>query len=145
MNLIGKIIMGLVQNLKKKFNNWVDITLAELCSAYIKQLAKQTSKKRGNSLSTEYSRSRLMTEHRSTTIVTSSQDTSEKIIMKLDETDDIVDQVRDWSVDKIESAELVGDKIALYAEFEEWIELDDETAIEILSSGTKAVDKDSEK
>ena len=50
----------------------------------------------------------------------------------------------DWSVDKIEEAELVGDKIALYAEFEEWIELDDETAIEILSSGTK-VDKDSKK
>ena len=65
--------------------------------------------------------------------------------MKLDKTDDIVDQVRDWSVDKIESAELVGDKIALYAEFEVWIELDDETAIEILSSGIKAVDKDSEK
>tara|TARA_R100001463_G_scaffold23017_1_gene55124 strand:- start:359 stop:553 length:195 start_codon:yes stop_codon:yes gene_type:complete len=64
--------------------------------------------------------------------------------MKLDKTDDIVDQVRDWSVDKIEEAELVGDKIALYAEFEEWIELDDETAIEILSSGTK-VDKDSKK
>ena len=136
--------MGLVQNLKKKFSNWVDITLAELCSAYIKQLAKQTSKKRDNSLSTEFSRSRLVTEHRSTTIVTSSQDTSEKIIMKLDKTDDIVDQVRDWSVDKIEEAELVGDKIALYAEFEEWIELDDETAIEILSSGTK-VDKDSKK
>ena len=136
--------MGLVQNLKKKFNNWVDITLAELCSAYIKQLAKQTSKKRGNSLSTEYSRSRLMTEHRSTTIVTSSLDTSEKTIMKLDKTDDIVDQVRDWSVDKIESAELVGDKIALYAEFEEWIELDAEIGIEILSSGTK-VDKDPKK
>ena len=65
--------------------------------------------------------------------------------MKLDKTDDIIDQVRDWSVDKIEEAELVGDKIALYAEFEEWIELDDETAIEILSSGTKAVDKDSKK
>ena len=136
--------MGLVQNLKKKFNDWVDITLAELCSAYIKQLAKQTSKKRGNSLSTEFSQSRLVTEHRSTTIVTSSQDTLEKTIMKLDKTDDIVDQVRDWSVDKIEEAELVGDKIALYAEFEEWIELDDETAIEILSSGTK-VDKDSKK
>ena len=136
--------MGLVQNLKKKFNNWVDITLAELCSAYIKQLAKQTSKKRDNSLSTEFSQSRLVTEHRSTTIVTSSQDTLEKIIMKLDKTDDIVDQVRDWSVDKIEETKLVGDKIALYAEFEEWIELDDETAIEILSTGTK-VDKDSKK
>ena len=133
--------MGLVQNLKKKFNNWVDITLAELCSAYIKQLAKQTSKKRNNSLSTEYSRSRLMTERRSTTIVTSSQDTSEKTIMKLDKTDDIIDNVRDWAVDKIEAAEPVGDKIALYAEFEEWIELDDEESIEILSSGKKIVDK----
>ena len=65
--------------------------------------------------------------------------------MKLDTTDKIVDHVRDWSVDKIEEAELVGDKMAIYAEFEEWIELDDETAIEILSSGIKAVDKDSEK
>ena len=43
--------------------------------------------------------------------------------MKLDTTDEIVDHVRDWSVNKIENAELVGDKIALYAEFEEWIEL----------------------
>ena len=65
--------------------------------------------------------------------------------MKLDKTDDIVDQVRDWSVDKIEDAELVGDKIALYAEFEEWIELDDEDSIEILASGTKIVDKDPKK
>ena len=65
--------------------------------------------------------------------------------MKLDKTDDIVNQVRDWSVDKIEEAELVGDKIALYAEFEEWIELDDEIGIEILSSGTKGVDKGSKK
>ena len=137
--------MGLVQNLKKKFNDWVDITLAELCSAYIKQLAKQTSKKRGNSLSTEYSRSRLMTEHRSTTIVTSSLDTSEKTIMKLDKTDDIVDNIREWSIDKIANIEPVGSKMAIYEEFEEWIELDDETAIEILSSGTKGVDKGSKK
>ena len=135
--------MGLVRNLRKKFNDWVDITLAELCSAYIKQLAKQTSKKRGNSLSTEYSRSRLMTEHRSTTIVTSSLDTSEKTIMKLDKTDDIVDNVRDWAVDKIEAAEPVGDKIALYAEFEEWIELEDEDSIEIISSGIKKLPEES--
>ena len=46
--------------------------------------------------------------------------------MKLDKTDEIVDHVRDWSVDRMEKTELVGDKIALYAEFEEWIELDDE-------------------
>ena len=64
--------------------------------------------------------------------------------MKLDKTDDIIDNVRDWAVDKIEAAEPVGDKIALYAEFEEWIELDDEDSIEIISSGTKIVDKPEE-
>ena len=125
--------MGLVQNLKKKFNNWVDRTLAELCSAYIKQLAKQTSRKRDNSLSTESSPSLLTTERQSTTIVTSSQDTSEKIIMKLDETDKIVAHTREWAINKVESAELVGDKIAIYAEFEDWIELDDVENIEIIS------------
>ncbi len=125
--------MGLVQNLKKKFNNWVDITLAELCSAYIKQLAKQTTKKRNNSSSTESSLNPLTTERQSTTIVTSSQDTSEKIIMKLDTTDKIIAHTRDWAIDKLESTELVGDKIALYAEFEEWIELDDVENLEIIS------------
>ena len=65
--------------------------------------------------------------------------------MKLDKTDEIVDHVRDWSVDRMEKTELVGDKIALYAEFEEWIELDDEDSIEILASGTKIVDKDPKK
>ena len=53
--------------------------------------------------------------------------------MKLDTTDEVVAHVRDWSVDKIENAELVGDKIALYAEFEEWIELDDIEELEIMS------------
>ena len=137
--------MDRLKNLRKRFNNWVDITLAELCSAYIKQLAKQTSKRRDNSFLKEYSLNHLATEHRSTTIVTSSPATSEKTIMRLDKTDEIVDQVRDWSVDRMEKTELVGDKIALYAEFEEWIELDDEDSIEILSSGMKIVDKDSKK
>ena len=136
--------MGRLQNLKKKFNDWVDITLAELCSAYITQLAKQTSKKRNNSLLKTSSPSHLTTEHRSTTIVTSSQDTSKKTIMRLDKTDEIVDNVRDWAVDKIEAAEPVGDKIALYAEFEEWIELEDEDSIEIISSGTKIIEKPEE-
>ena len=125
--------MGLVQNLKKKFNNWVDRTLAELCSAYIKQLAKQTSRKRDNSLSTESSPNRLTMGHQSTTIVTSSPDTSEKIIMKLDDTDKIIAHNREWAIDKVESAELVGDKIAIYEEFEDWIELDDVENIEIIS------------
>ena len=125
--------MGLVQNLKKKLNNWVDRTLAELCSAYIKQLAKQTSRKRDNSLLTESSPNLLTTERQSTTIVTSSPDTLEKIIMKLDSTDEIIAYTREWAINKVESAELVGDKIAIYAEFEDWIELDDVENLEIIS------------
>ena len=125
--------MGLVQNLKKKLNNWVDRTLAELCSAYIKQLAKQTSRKRDNSLSTESSPNHLTMGHQSTTIVTSSPDTSEKIIMKLDTTDEIVAYTREWAINKIEGSELVGDKMALYAEFEDWIELDDVENLDIIS------------
>ena len=125
--------MGLVRNLRKRLSNWVDRTLAELCSAYIKQLARQTTKKRDNSLQTTYSQSPLTTERQSTTIVTSSLDTSEKTIMKLDTTDEVVSYVRDWSVDKIEEAELVGDKMAIYAEFEEWIELDDVEELDIVS------------
>ena len=125
--------MGLVQNLKKKFNNWVDITLAELCSAYIKQLAKQTSKKRDNSSSMESLQNNLTMVHQDTIIAISSQDISEKITMDQVMTEDIVAHIRDWSIDKIEDATLVGDKIALYAEFEEWIEIEDEDDLEVIS------------
>ena len=48
-------------------------------------------------------------------------------------TEDIVAHIRDWSIDKIEEATLVGDKIALYAEFEEWIEIEDEDDLEVIS------------
>ena len=53
--------------------------------------------------------------------------------MKLDTTDEIVAHAREWAIDRVESAELVGDKIALYAEFEDWIEIDDVDNIEIIS------------
>ena len=126
--------MGLVQNLKKKFNNWVDITLAELCSAYIKQLAKQTTRKRNNSLSTECLQNNLTTARRSSTIVTSSQDTSEKIIMELDKTDEAVSQAREWSIDRMDNGNLsYEDQSALFAEFEEWIDLEHENHLEVLA------------
>ena len=125
--------MGLLTNLKKRFNNWVDRTLAELCSAYIKQLAKQTSKKRDNCSSMESLQSNLTMVHQDTIIAISSQDISEKITMDQVMTEDIVAHVREWSIDKMESAELVGDKIALYAEFEEWIEIEDEEDLEVIS------------
>ena len=125
--------MGLVLNLKKRLNDWLDRVLAELSSAYITQLAKQTSRKRDNSLSTESSLNPLTTEHQSTTIVTSSPGTLEKTIMKVDSTDDIVAHIREWSIDKVESAESIGNKDAIYKEFEEWIELEDENELEIIS------------
>ena len=125
--------MGLVRNLKKRLNDWVDRVLAELSSAYITQLAKQTSRKRDTSLSTESSLNPLTTEHQSTTIVTSSPGTLEKTIMKVDSTDDIVAHIREWSINKVESAESIGNKDAIYKEFEEWIELEDENELEIIS------------
>jgi len=125
--------MGLVRNLKKRLNDWGDRVLAELSSAYITQLAKQTSRKRDNSLLTESSLNPLTTEHQSTTIVTSSPGTLEKTIMKVDSTDDIVAHIREWSINKVESAESIGNKDAIYKEFEEWIELEDENELEIIS------------
>jgi hypothetical protein len=52
--------------------------------------------------------------------------------MKLDSTDEIIAYTREWAINKVESAELVGDKIAIYAEFEDWIEIDDVDNIEII-------------
>ena len=61
-------------------------------------------------------------------------------------TDDIVAHTREWAIDKIEEAELCGDKIALYAEFEDWIELeerDSDEDIEIISLDILDDDQDS--
>ena len=77
----------------------------------------------------------LTTVHQDTIIATSSPDTSEKTTMRTEKktTDDIVAHNREWAIDRLESAELVGDKIALYAEFEEWIEIEDQDDCEIIS------------
>ena len=136
--------MARALNLRKRLSNWVNKILVELSYHYIIQKAKQTSRKRDNSSSKEFLPSHLATEHRSITTVTSSQDTSEKTITILDDTDKMVDSIREWSINKIANIEPVGSKFAIYEEFEEWIELDDEESIEILSSGKKIVDKPSE-
>ena len=122
--------MGLVRNLKKRLNNWVDITLAELCSAYIKQLAKQTSRNRDNSSSMESLPNNLTMVHQDTIIAISSQDTSEKITMEL--TEDIVAHARAWSIDRLDNHDLsYDDQKALLSEFEEWI--DPEGDVEIMA------------
>jgi hypothetical protein len=48
-------------------------------------------------------------------------------------TDDMVAHIREWSIGKVESAESIGAKDAIYKEFEEWIEVDtDDEDIELL-------------
>ena len=121
--------MGLLRNLKKRFDNWVDITLAELSSAYIKQLAKQTSRKRDNSLPMEFLQNNLTMEHQSTIIAISSQDTSEKITSEEIEP---VAQIRQWAIERLEAAASIGAKAAIYEEFEDWIELDDKDEVEYM-------------
>ena len=133
--------MARALNLRKRLSNWVNKILVELSYHYIIQKAKQTSRKPDNSSSKEFLPSHLATEHRSITTVTSSLDTSEKTITILDDTDKMVDNIREWSINKIANIEPVGSKFAIYEEFEEWIELDNEESIEILSSGKKIVDK----
>ena len=126
--------MGLVRNLKKTLNCWVDKILVELSLAYIKQLAKQTSKKQDNSSLTESLPNPLTQGDLPTTIVTSSAGTSEKIIMM--ETEEIVADVRQWVISKVEEyngkgVDRIYDQLAIMAEFEEWI--DPKEDLEIVS------------
>ena len=117
--------MGLVQNLKRTLTNWVDKILVELSCLYIKQVAKQTSKKQDNSLSTESLPNHLTQEDLPTTIVTSSAGTSEKTIMM--ETEDIVSEVREWAIGKVQEynskgIERIYDQMAIMEEFDEWFD-----------------------
>jgi len=116
--------MSLFRNLKKKLNNWVDKILVELSYHYIKQRAKQISKKPDNSLSTESSQKALTTENQHSTIVTSSTDTSEKITMNAQIHP--LAQVKEWSINRIHKLAEGGvesqfDAVAIAEEFDEWI------------------------
>ena len=126
--------MGLAQNLKRILNDWVDKTLVELSSAYIKHLAKQTSKKQDNSSSTESLPNPLTQEDLPTTIVTSSAGTSEKTIMM--ETEEIVADVRQWAIDKVaeyngKGVDRIYDMLSIMAEFDEWF--DPQEDLEVIS------------
>ena len=117
--------MGLVQNLKRTLTNWADKILVELSCLYIKQVAKQTSKKQDNSLSTESLPNHLTQEDLPTTIATSSAGTSEKTIMM--ETEEIVSEVREWAIGKVQEyngkgVERIYDQMAIMAEFDEWFD-----------------------
>ena len=62
--------------------------------------------------------------------------------MELKTTEDVLAYNREWAINKVESAELVGDKIAIYAEFEDWIEIDDVDNIEIISIENETTNED---
>ena len=117
--------MGLVQNLKKTFNDLGDRILVALSCQYIKHWAKQTTKKPDNSLQTKSSPSPLTQEDLPTTIATSSAGTSEKTIMM--ETEEIVADVRQWAIDKVQEyngkgIDRIYDQMAIMAEFDEWFD-----------------------
>ena len=40
-------------------------------------------------------------------------------------TDEMCAYLREWAIDKVEEVESIGAKDAIYKEFEEWIEIDD--------------------
>ena len=124
--------MGLVQNLKKTLSNTASRILAELSSSLHKTKGKtnfeETRQLFGNNVLTES----LDDGTPDTTIATSSQGTSEKIIMEKT-TEEIVSHIREWSLERIADMhdEVAGthhdigqldDAYAIYQEFEEWIE-----------------------
>jgi len=123
--------MGLVRNLKKILSNTVDRILAELSYLYILQKAEPTTKRQDNYFITKSLQSPLTTGHRSTIIVTSSQGTSEKIIMELT-TEDIVASVREWSMERMDNTNHENAR-AIYEEFAEWIDIEGTEELDIMS------------
>jgi len=114
--------MGLVQNLKKMLTSWAEKILVELSYHYIKQRAKQTSRRPDNYSPMASSQSPLTTENQRSIIATSSTGISEKIIMNAT-TEDIVAHVRTWSLDRAADMSIPKeDARAILAEFYEWIE-----------------------
>ena len=128
--------MGLVQNLKKTLANWAERILVELSYHYIKQVAKQTSKRRNNSSSMEFSPSPLTTESQDIIIATFSADTSEKTTMNTT-TEEIVAYVRNWSLERAADKSVSKDDArAIIEEFCEWIDPEN-NEIEIYSFESK--------
>ena len=119
--------MGLVQNLKKILKKLVtEYFSREKFFPSTKQREELTSKRQDNSLSTESSRNPLTQENQHTTIVTSSADTSEKIIME--RTTEPVPVIREWSISRIHELadgdiEAQFNAVAIAEEFDEWINI----------------------
>ena len=63
-------------------------------------------------------------------------------------TDEMAAYLREWAIDKVEEVESIGAKDAIYKEFEEWIEIDDNDedmellVLEPLEDIIKEIDED---
>ena len=114
--------MGLVRNLKKTLTNLAEKILVELSYHYIKQRAKQISERPVNSSNTMSLQNHLTTENQHSTIATSLEGSTEKIIMTAT-TENIVVHVREWSLDRAADMSInKEDARSILAEFYEWIE-----------------------
>ena len=139
--------MDRVRNLSKTLKKLGKKISEEISSHYTKQKEKQTTKKQDNSLQTTYSQSHLTESSPNTIIVTSSQDTTEKITTtKM--INEPVNLVCNWSIEKInELAESQNDydrlnAMAIGEEFYEWITADDEVEYIFLSDETWTNEKE---
>ena len=115
--------MGLARNLRKILKESVNLILVELSSVFIKRRAKLILKKQDNSSTTTSSSKSLTQESPDTTIVTSSADTTEKITMDELTTEQLVEGITTWAIDRFDMEKMpIGDCRALYEEFADWIE-----------------------
>jgi len=115
--------MGLARNLGKILKESANLILVELSSAFIKQRAKLILKKQDNSSTTTSSPKSLTQESPDTIIATSSADTIEKITMDELTTEQLVEGIRTWAIDRFDMEKMpIGDCRALYEEFADWIE-----------------------
>ena len=115
--------MGLVQNLKMILSESGKIILQGLLSHYIKQRAKQTSKKQDNSSSTTFSQNPLTAESLPGTIVTSSTGTSEKTT-SMELLEQTCASVAEYYIDRIHvlcERGMYDDAAAMNEELKEWI------------------------
>jgi len=122
--------MDLVRNLKKTLTKLAEKILVELSYHYIKQRAKQTTKRQDNCSSMMSSQNPLTVEDQRSIIQTSCPDISEKITMETQIESEPVSQVREWAMNKIEllhEADRHRNARALAAEFDEWINIPEGT------------------
>ena len=115
--------MGLARNLGKILKESVNLILVELSSVFIKRRAKLILKKQDNSSTTTSSPKSLTQESLDTTIATSSAGTTERITMEKLTTEQLVEGIRSWALERFDVEKMpIGDCRALYEEYAEWIE-----------------------